>query len=132
MYDNDVDGDFVFNYDLSACLEYNGQSFGTADIKKILAVIEGVRDEYNWSWIIELKNGKFVYMTGGCDYTGWDCQSWANSTIYNTEADAINAAPLHLVAKLTSQLVTTPNKTNNQLVGKALKEKYPTHNGYWD
>lgn len=62
-----------FDYDLVAALEYNPQAhFGINDIEEVLAVYEGQNDGEEWRWILALKNGKFAYAIGGCDYTGWD------------------------------------------------------------
>lgn len=32
-------------------------------------------DEPSFAWILKLKDGRFASVEGGCDYTGWDCQS---------------------------------------------------------
>lgn len=75
------------DYDLIACLEYNPQDFGVNDIKKVLAVVEGEHDEKDWHWILKLKDKRLIYLRGGCDYTGWDCQSWASSTEFKTKKE---------------------------------------------
>src|SRR5512139_4101503 len=76
------------DYDLAGCLEYNSQdNFDLDDIKKVLAVVEGANDESDWHWILELDSGEYYYLRGGCDYTGWDCQSWASSVKINGMAD---------------------------------------------
>lgn len=67
------------DYDLEACLENNPQSFEVGDIDKVVAVIEGENDERDWHWVLRLSGNRYVYLRGGCDYTGWDCQSWASS-----------------------------------------------------
>lgn len=84
------------DWDLSACLEYNPQEFNILDIMKVLAVWEGENDEDDWRWIIEVKpdcaknhKGKYVFLQGGCDYTGWDCQSWATSEFTKTKKQAL-------------------------------------------
>lgn len=70
------------DYNLSACLNYNPQDNITdEDIAEVLAVYEGENDERDWRWIVRLTSGNWAYIRGGCDYTGWDCQSWATSTI---------------------------------------------------
>lgn len=67
------------DYDLRACLEYNPQgTFAEADIAEVLAVYEGENDERDWRWVLRLHDGRFVFLQGGCDYTGWDCQSSAD------------------------------------------------------
>lgn len=79
--------------DLETCLEYNTQDFAFEDIKDVLAVVEGANDEANWHWILELKKefngGMFAYLEGGCDYTGWDCQSSASSVFGTNPLDLI-------------------------------------------
>ena len=37
-----------------------------------LAVVEGEHDGASYHWIVRLTGDRHVYMTGGCDYTGWD------------------------------------------------------------
>jgi hypothetical protein len=82
-YDNtDFWHDKGVDYDLLNCLEYNPQeTFTEKDIDRVLAVYEGQNEGEDWRWIILLNDGQYVYLRGGCDYTGWDCQSWASSTI---------------------------------------------------
>jgi hypothetical protein len=87
------------DYHLSACLEFNPQTFTVNDIEKVLAVFEGERDERDWRWVIKvtkecaLKNGgRFVFLQGGCDYTGWDCQSSADSWFAKTAKQAAKFA----------------------------------------
>lgn len=80
------------DYDLSACLEYNPQKdFKAEDISAVVAVVEGEHDESSWHWVVRLRGKRFALIVGSCDYTGWDCQSSAESIITNT---AIQAAKL--------------------------------------
>ena len=32
--------------------------------------------EFTWTggFVLKLKDGRFAYLTGWCDYTGWGCQ----------------------------------------------------------
>ena len=64
------------DYDLGVALKCNPQSYDLTHIERVLAVVEGERDERDWHWVLRLtaaKNPKrYVYVTGGCDYTGWD------------------------------------------------------------
>lgn len=77
------------DYDLAACLEYNPQgAFVVEDIQKVLAVYEGKNDEEDWRWVLRLKDGRYVFLQGGCDYTGWDCQSWATHGFAETPEEA--------------------------------------------
>ncbi len=62
----------MIDYDLRACLEYNPQTFGVDEIQKIHAVWEGENDSDSWRWVLQLKDGRFAFLQGWCDYTGWD------------------------------------------------------------
>lgn len=35
-----------------------------------------------------LRNGKYVSLEGGCDSTGWDCESWLEVKIFDNYGDA--------------------------------------------
>lgn len=63
------------DYDLRAALECNSLAHKLEEIDRVLLEITGEADEAQWHWILALKDGRFAYVTGGCDYTGWDCQS---------------------------------------------------------
>lgn len=80
------------DYDLDACLEYNPQPFNILDIERVLAVWSGENDGDDWRWIILLRDGRYVFLQGGCDYTGWDCQSWATSEFAETAEQAAEKA----------------------------------------
>ena len=51
------------------------------DIVEVIAADEGERDGANWIAILKLKNGLYIFMSAGCDYTGWDCRASGSSTI---------------------------------------------------
>lgn len=59
------------DHDLSSALSHNSVVL-PAPIAEILATIEGANDEADWHWIVRLDGGGYAYITGGCDYTGWD------------------------------------------------------------
>jgi hypothetical protein len=87
---NDID------YDLQSALEHNPQDNGLVieDIERVLAVVEGENDERDWHWIAKLHDGRIAYISGGCDYTGWDCQSNADSEIFGSIEAALALVPL--------------------------------------
>lgn len=62
------------DYDLCAALENNSVNL-PSPVAVIMATIEGENDFADWHWIVLLEDGQHAYITGGCDYTGWDCQS---------------------------------------------------------
>lgn len=53
----------------SANMEGHGP--GLALIAGVAALVPGEADEANWHWILKLKDGRWAYMTAGCDYSGW-------------------------------------------------------------
>ena len=69
--------DRSIDYDLFACLTFNPQPFKLIDIDKVLAVFEGEHDSKEGHWVIRLDDNRYLYLRGGCNYTGWDCNSWA-------------------------------------------------------
>ena len=64
----------IDNYDLRSACEYN--NIDSSDLVDVLLEITGENDEADWHWIVTTTSG-FAYISGGCDYTGWDCQSGA-------------------------------------------------------
>lgn len=81
------------DYDLSACLIYNPQDGITEEtITSVLAVWEGENDGDDWRWVVELTDGRRAYIQGGCDYTGWDCVSNADSWFIEATEDIARLA----------------------------------------
>lgn len=71
-------------YDLAAAFEYNTAPFPSTDIEEVLAVVEGYNDGDEWNWVVRLNEEegvpepstlRYAFISGWCDYTGWDCQS---------------------------------------------------------
>lgn len=60
------------------------EPFTRDDIAELIACEEGERDGANWIAIMRLKDGRFAFLTAGCDYTGWDCQSGGNAFVADT------------------------------------------------
>lgn len=84
------------NDDLQHALQNNFPSkFSLKDITHIVAEVCGENDEYAWWWILKMKNRKFFLLSGGCDYTGWDCQSSITEYGYfDTPLNAALASPV--------------------------------------
>lgn len=70
--------------DLLSALNHN-QVVLSAPVAEVLLQLTGENDERDWHWLVKLENGKHAYITGGCDCTGWDCQS--NCEAYEAETD---------------------------------------------
>jgi hypothetical protein len=92
------------DYDLEACLQYNPQQFAIDDIARVLAVWEGQNEGDDWRWVLQLKHERgalgFVFLQGGCDYTGWDCQSWTVTRFGATAERAAKAGMTHMLSVL--------------------------------
>lgn len=81
------------DYDLSAALRHNSLSDKVECIAKVVVSLDDGTDETSWHWIVQLTDGKFAYVSGGHDYTGWDCQSSCDWEAAETFADAMKLAP---------------------------------------
>lgn len=69
--------------------EGHGGELKISDIHNVLAEVPGGADGSNWFWIVELCDGRFAYITGGCDYSGWGCRDWGETKIAGTVKEAI-------------------------------------------
>lgn len=79
------------NYDLwAACQENNVKH---DDIDAVLLELTGENDEQGWHWLVSLIGGGFAYISGWCDYTGWDCQSVAERFDANSLESALALCP---------------------------------------
>ncbi len=48
---------------------------------EILGISEGENDGPDWLLFGQLKDGRFFFLSAGCDYTGWDCQANGRSYV---------------------------------------------------
>ncbi len=46
--------------------------FGREDVTEIIAHSLGENDEEAWLMAGRLKDGRYFFLSAGCDYTGWD------------------------------------------------------------
>lgn len=58
--------------------------FDIIDVDEVIYSSDGCNDGDNWVGVFRLKNGKFGYVSAGCDYTGWDCQAGGDGDIADT------------------------------------------------
>mgnify|MGYP001559087761 FL=1 len=78
------------DWDLEAALEENPECGAVLDdVMAVLAVVYGEHDESDYYWILRLKDGRYGLLQGRHDYSGWDCQSYAQFTRCLTPADAV-------------------------------------------
>ena len=76
--------------DLNSAFYNNDLSETLKEVDVIVAEVCGENDGANWYWILQMKDGTFANAIGGCDYTGWDCQSSASfSGGFKTPEEAI-------------------------------------------
>lgn len=110
---------FMYNQndDLKYAIDSNslGGHFAEEDIVRIVAEVVGQNDELDWHWIVELKDGKFAYLNGGCDYSGWGCQS--DLSVNGIAKSALLAAELAPEAEQYSKRTIRKNLIN-QVEGK--------------
>lgn len=120
-YDDPTCKERGIDYDLSAALEFNeGQGYVEADIEEVLACIQGKRDGDSWHWFLRLRDGRFVYAEGWCDYTGWDCKSSMESTIVD------GGEPIPVFMGLLMQRIIEPNSPASELILQLRGEKAKT------
>ena len=48
------------------------EPFARWDVKTVLEFNEGEPDNDSWSCLVELNDGRWAYLDGSCDYTGFD------------------------------------------------------------
>lgn len=80
-------------------------SIDSSDIERVISFINGQNDYADWHWIClirpkEIGTGRdynteytFAYITGGCDYTGWDCRSSAERFDGNSIDEVLKQVP---------------------------------------
>jgi hypothetical protein len=54
-----------------------------ADVTEIVASSEGENDGPDWLIVVKVADGRYAYLTAGCDYTGWDCQAGGHCIVDN-------------------------------------------------
>jgi hypothetical protein len=62
MKGKDYDWAYVFNY---------ASGFGVNDVEEVIASRNGESDGRDWCAVFHLKDGRYAYLSAGCDYTGW-------------------------------------------------------------
>ena len=78
-------------YDFQETL--NGCGVDRTDVKRVAAAYgvteEGCCNDCGGEWsggfLMEMKSGKFLFLSGWCDYTGWGCQDGTEKQEFDTE-----------------------------------------------
>lgn len=89
MVDRRIDYDLQSNYDYNL----GGGPFLLTEIAYVLAAVMGENDGPSYHWICAMKDHTYAYVSGSCDYTGWDCQSGGEVEILPTLKMAIDKLP---------------------------------------
>jgi hypothetical protein len=67
------------------------KSLNISDIEIVLAYDEGENDGENWIFIFKAYDGRYAFMSAGCDYTGFDCRAFfSGSNISYSLSNLIN------------------------------------------
>jgi hypothetical protein len=83
---------YDFTESLNCCRRDNGPSAPQNDelVRCIAAYGDGGGqdgggyEDWYGGFLLELRNGKFAYITGSCDTTGWGCQDGAEVEFFDT------------------------------------------------
>lgn len=51
--------------------EVSLDGFERADVKRVVAIVDGENEGPEWIGVFELHDGRFAVLRAGCDYTGW-------------------------------------------------------------
>lgn len=60
------------------------------EVETIIASHDGQNDEEHWEGIFKMKDGKFIFLSAWCDYTGWGCQDGGSFIKKDTLEEVIN------------------------------------------
>ena len=58
------------------------------DVAEVIACDDGENDGPDWIAVFRLHDGRFAFLSAGCDYTGWGCQE-SGRTWFASSLDAL-------------------------------------------
>ena len=62
---------------------------GPDDVDVVLSADEGENDGPEWLLYGVAKDGRYFFLSAGCDYTGWDCQAGGTMTVAHTAQEML-------------------------------------------
>ena len=64
-------------------LGYSGSLAPVAldDLEEAIAISNGENDETSWIGAFLLKDGRYLFLSAWCDYTGWGCQDGGDAQV---------------------------------------------------
>ena len=65
------------------CAGFDGPTTIAAidDVAEVVASDDGENDGPDWVGVFRLRDGRFLFLTAGCDFTGWGCQEGGSSWV---------------------------------------------------
>ena len=88
----------------------SASEFSINDVKNIIAISPGENDGAEWIGLFVLEDGRYVFVSAGCDYTGWDCQASGQGIVSDDLRDIFNLG------------ITEGEKERLQLTGEDINE----------
>lgn len=64
--------------------------YNREDVAEVIAVEDGENDGASWVGVFKMNDGKYMFVTAGCDYTGWGCQEGGHSSVAENLEDLIS------------------------------------------
>lgn len=61
--------------------DYNFSSVRLEAVKHVFAMRTGENDGQDWLVAGTLEDGRYFFVSAGCDYTGWQCRSGGQATV---------------------------------------------------
>jgi len=75
---------FVYADHIRVAYNCKPDGFSMDDVAEITAASEGENDGPSWLMCGRLNDGRWFYLSAGCDYTGWDCQAGGDAQVADT------------------------------------------------
>ncbi len=85
---------FKFGEKPRGVLGYTGNldAVSIDDIAEVIGVSNGENDGANWIGAFILNDGRYAFVSAGCDYTGWDCQAGGDAQVASDRESLIRWA----------------------------------------
>ena len=83
--------DLQSDYDWDEVFKYAPPGVTRADVVEVVGRDDGENDGAEWIGLFLLRDGRYLYIEAGCDYTGWGCQEGGRSELFATRLAAIQS-----------------------------------------
>jgi hypothetical protein len=90
------------DYDWEEVFKYALDGVKREDVAEVVASVDGVNDGAAWSGVFRLKDGRFMFISASCDYTGWGCQEGGSAEGRPTLAELVAIIPDNELERLPS------------------------------